>query len=230
MDRKHFTSLLSKRLYPLLRAEGFRGTGATLRRVSEPVVEVFNVQGSSGGDRCYLNLGVHLTFLPAAGGRIVLPGELKESHCAFRTRIDPLLANCLAGHTARTRARPNPPFARSCRNGNVKRSLSFFATRIPAALPNWSRNSRSRMFIQCICSRSLASRCNLAARSEPCCWALRPGAGGPAHTRAKARDHTIPCDSRQVRQKVKERHLAHARSRRAVPATISHWPFFLALY
>ena len=89
MNHRLFTSLLSKRLYPLLRAEGFRGSGTTLRRVSEPVVEVFNVQASSGGNRCYLNLGVHLTFLPAEGGQVVEPGELKESHCAFRTRVDP---------------------------------------------------------------------------------------------------------------------------------------------
>jgi hypothetical protein len=89
MDRKLFTSLLSKRLYPLLRAEGFRGSGATLRRMNEPVVEVFNVQASSGGHRCYLNLGLHLAYLPAEGGQIVQPGEFTESQCAFRTRLNP---------------------------------------------------------------------------------------------------------------------------------------------
>jgi Domain of unknown function (DUF4304) len=89
MDRQLFSSLLSKRLYPHLRAQGYRGSGTTLRRIEEPVVQVFNVQASSGGDRCYFNLGVHLTFLPAEGGQLVAPGELKESHCAFRSRIDP---------------------------------------------------------------------------------------------------------------------------------------------
>lgn len=89
MDRKLFTSLLSKRLYPLLRAEGFRGSGTTLRRVNEPVVEVFNVQASSGGDRCYLNLGLHLTFLPSEGGQILKPSEFTESQCSFRTRLNP---------------------------------------------------------------------------------------------------------------------------------------------
>jgi hypothetical protein len=89
MDRKLFTSILSKRLYPLLRAEGFRGSGTTLRRVHEPVVEVFNVQASAGGDRCYLNLGVHLTFLPSAGGQLIEPGAVNEPNCVFRTRITP---------------------------------------------------------------------------------------------------------------------------------------------
>jgi Domain of unknown function (DUF4304) len=89
MDRQLFSSLLSKRMYPHLRAQGYRGSGTTLRRIEEPVVQVFNVQASSGGDRCYFNLGVHLTFLPAEGGQLVAPSELKESHCAFRSRIDP---------------------------------------------------------------------------------------------------------------------------------------------
>ena len=90
MDRKLFLSLLAKRLYPRLRAQGYRGSGTTLRRIEEPVVEVFNVQASSGGDRCYFNLGLHLTFLPPGGGKIVEPSDLTESQCAFRSRIDPL--------------------------------------------------------------------------------------------------------------------------------------------
>lgn len=89
MDRKLFSSLLAKRLYPHLRAQGYRGSGTTLRRIAEPAVEVFNVQASSDGSRCYFNLGLHLTFLPAAGGQIVVPNELTESQCAFRSRIDP---------------------------------------------------------------------------------------------------------------------------------------------
>ena len=89
MDRKLFSSLLAKRLYPRLRAQGYRGSGTTLRRIAEPVVEVFNVQASSGGDRCYFNLGLHLTFLPPEGGQVVEPSQLSESQCAFRSRIDP---------------------------------------------------------------------------------------------------------------------------------------------
>lgn len=89
MDRKIFASLLTDRLYPRLRALGYRGSGNTLRRIDGLMVEVFNVQGSSGGERCYLNLGLHMTFLPAEGGGMVAPGELSESHCAFRSRIEP---------------------------------------------------------------------------------------------------------------------------------------------
>lgn len=89
MDRRLFASLLAKHLYPHLRAQGFRGSGTTLRRLDLPMVNVFNVQASSGATRCYLNLGVHLTFLPPEGGQLVEPQELGEAQCAFRSRIDP---------------------------------------------------------------------------------------------------------------------------------------------
>lgn len=88
-DRKAFLSLLGKHLYPFLRAEGFKGSGATLRRVNGKVVHVFNVQGSRGGHECYLNLGAHLTFLPPEGGLPVDIVKFEEPDCAFRGRIEP---------------------------------------------------------------------------------------------------------------------------------------------
>ncbi len=80
---------LSAQLYPILRAEGFKGSGNTLRRVNDQVVHVFNVQGSSGGETCYLNLGAHLTFLPMPGGGEPDAKTLKECECVFRDRFDP---------------------------------------------------------------------------------------------------------------------------------------------
>jgi hypothetical protein len=89
MDRQFFLKLLSKHLYPTLRDEGFKGSGSTLRRIAGPLVHVFNVQGSRSGDECYLNLGVHLAFLPPEGGLSVPVESLEESHCVFRQRIRP---------------------------------------------------------------------------------------------------------------------------------------------
>jgi hypothetical protein len=89
MDRSQFIKALAGRLYPILRAEGFRGSGTTLRRTNAPVVHVFNVQGSSSGARCYVNLGAHLLFLPTAGGGEPDAATLKEYECVFRERIDP---------------------------------------------------------------------------------------------------------------------------------------------
>ncbi|WP_342749618.1 DUF4304 domain-containing protein [Xanthomonas arboricola] len=83
-----FKKALSKHFYPVLRKAGFRGSGSTLRRVNEPLIYVVNVQGSSGGDRCYLNLGAHLSFLPSASFNKE-PDKLPEYECAFRSRILP---------------------------------------------------------------------------------------------------------------------------------------------
>lgn len=89
VTRAAFLKLLTKHLYPVLRAEGFDGGGQTLRRTRGPIVHIFNVQGASGGKACYLNLGAHYDFLPCEGGAFVAPGEIEESHCVFRERIEP---------------------------------------------------------------------------------------------------------------------------------------------
>lgn len=89
MDRSSFLKLITRMLYPVLRAEGFRGSGTTLRRVEEPLIHVFNFQGSRSECCCYLNLGTHLSFLPAEGGIAVEPGSFLEYHCVFRGRIHP---------------------------------------------------------------------------------------------------------------------------------------------
>lgn len=89
MNRTTFLKLLSQKLYPVLKAEGFQGSGQTLRRIDGPVIHVFNVQGASGGKACYLNLGAHLAFLPSEGGGTVVPEELEEAGCIFRDRMEP---------------------------------------------------------------------------------------------------------------------------------------------
>lgn len=89
MSRTAFMKALSTRLYPILRAEGFRGSGNTLRRINDPTVHVFNVQAESSGTSCFLNLGAHLLFLPKPGGGQPDSGTLKEYECAFRERFDP---------------------------------------------------------------------------------------------------------------------------------------------
>lgn len=92
MNRATFLRLLEKKLFPVLKAEGFEGTGQTLRRIDGPVIHVFNVQGASGargGGACYLNLGAHLAFLPTEGGGQVAPRDIEEAHCVFRDRMHP---------------------------------------------------------------------------------------------------------------------------------------------
>ena len=89
MDHAAFMNALSTDLFPMLRAQGFRGSGTTLRRVMDPVIHVINVQAASGGSMCFLNLGAHLTFLPTAGEGKADAKKLKEYECVFRDRFDP---------------------------------------------------------------------------------------------------------------------------------------------
>jgi hypothetical protein len=89
MNRTTFLKLLTRKLFPVLKAEGFEGSGQTLRRIDGPLIHVFNVQGATGGKACYLNLGAHLDFLPTEGGGQVAPDALEESHCVFRDRMEP---------------------------------------------------------------------------------------------------------------------------------------------
>ncbi len=92
MERESFLKVLAENFYPSLRAEAFRGSGTTLRRVQEPVVHVVNIQGSSSAEGFYVNLGAHLVFLPTEGGGSCVQAKLKEYECAFRDRIDPPLS------------------------------------------------------------------------------------------------------------------------------------------
>ena len=89
MKRESFLRLLAERFYPVLRKEGFQGSGTTLRRIRGPVVHVVNIQGSSSASGFYVNLGAHLMFLPTEGGAVPVADSLEEEECAFRDRIVP---------------------------------------------------------------------------------------------------------------------------------------------
>lgn len=85
MDLQTFQKALGAHLYPVLRREGFKGSGATLRRVQGPLVHVFNVQGSAGGSRCYFNLGAQLEFLRGTSAKPL--DKLLEHECSFSDRL-----------------------------------------------------------------------------------------------------------------------------------------------
>ena len=87
--RQRFYKALRRTLFPLLRSQGFVGKGTTFRRLNGEVIQVLNIQGSIYGGQCCVNLAIHLTFLPAAGGDQVDPESIVESQCEFRTRLAP---------------------------------------------------------------------------------------------------------------------------------------------
>jgi len=72
---------------PILRDEGFRGSGRTFRRVQGLLIHVLNLQGSMYSKQFAVNLGFHLSFLPGPTGRPVEPTKIVESECEFRRRL-----------------------------------------------------------------------------------------------------------------------------------------------
>jgi hypothetical protein len=88
--RDHFFEILRVRFAPLLRSEGFRGSGRTFRRICGEFLHVLNIQGSQFGGQCCVNLGVHLSFLPLlGGGGDPDPKRIQEPECEFRARLAP---------------------------------------------------------------------------------------------------------------------------------------------
>jgi hypothetical protein len=85
---ERFHKLLKRDFSPVLRNEGFKGSGTNFRRIKDEVVHVLNIQGSRYGGQCCVNLGVHYSFLPTDGGSSLADlKKLKEYECAFRHRI-----------------------------------------------------------------------------------------------------------------------------------------------
>ena len=84
-----FRTQLRTKLAPLLRAEGFSGSGVTFRRVRGEVIQLLHVQGSRYGDSCCVELCVHLTFLPTKLNHPADPKNIRFADCEFRRRLAP---------------------------------------------------------------------------------------------------------------------------------------------
>jgi hypothetical protein len=91
-DRQRFYGVLGQTFFPLLRSQGFKGSGSTFRCLTGEVIAVLNLQGSTkpweAGTFC-VNLGVHLTFLPTMANTPADPKKIKETDCEFWTRLAP---------------------------------------------------------------------------------------------------------------------------------------------
>lgn len=78
---------VNKHLAPVLRADGFKGSGSTFRRLRDGLIHVLNVQGSRGGSRFYINLSVQPLAIEDARHRTPDPKSIKEYECEFRRRL-----------------------------------------------------------------------------------------------------------------------------------------------
>jgi hypothetical protein len=89
-SRKQFLAQFKQVFAPVLKADGFTGSGNTYRRVAGDVIHVLALQGAASGGKCCVCLGVHLSFLPLQGS--LTPPDLytiEEPDCEFRTRLSP---------------------------------------------------------------------------------------------------------------------------------------------
>ena len=78
---------IRKYLAPVLRVDGFVGSGRSFRRHNEDFIQVVNVQGSRSGGRFAINLGIHPICIPDALGNSPEPLKITESSCEFRRRL-----------------------------------------------------------------------------------------------------------------------------------------------
>ena len=75
------------RFAPLLRADGFAGSGRTFRRTAGDWIHVVNVQGSRYGGEFAVNLGLQPVAIPDVTGNAPDPKKITEELCAFRRRM-----------------------------------------------------------------------------------------------------------------------------------------------
>ena len=88
--RSQFFGFLKEEFAPALRDAGFKGSGAHFRRVAGEVINAIWIQGSRSGDKCAVNLGLHLTFLPLCWkDELPRAGRIKQIDCEFRCRLSP---------------------------------------------------------------------------------------------------------------------------------------------
>jgi Domain of unknown function (DUF4304) len=85
-----FYDYLKSEFFPKLASLGFAGAEPTYRRVRGEVISILHIQEHRGGDRCCIDLGLHLDFLPASWARHSLNiDKLTVADCEFRWRLSP---------------------------------------------------------------------------------------------------------------------------------------------
>ncbi len=86
--KNRFFQVLDGELGPVLQAFGFAGQEQEWKRHRDPVVNCVEIQVRSDQSACTVNLGVHLTFLPAGGGSIPVDFDtITEADCEIQNRL-----------------------------------------------------------------------------------------------------------------------------------------------
>jgi hypothetical protein len=84
-----FFELLKSDFHPLLRSEGFKGSGITFRRFGDETLHIVKIQAHPYGGKCCVELGSHVLFLPVlrGDGSVTDPKKLKHFECTFHARL-----------------------------------------------------------------------------------------------------------------------------------------------
>jgi hypothetical protein len=78
---------IREHLAPVLRADGFAGSGRTFRRTVAGWIQVLGVQGSRNGGEFAVNLALQPAALPDVLGNAPDPKKITEDLCEFRRRM-----------------------------------------------------------------------------------------------------------------------------------------------
>ena len=84
---RRLESALRAYLVPVLREDGFSGSGRTFRRTRDGWVHVVNVQGSCRGGQFAINLGLQPLAVFHVLGELPDPKKITEPLCEFRRRL-----------------------------------------------------------------------------------------------------------------------------------------------
>jgi Domain of unknown function (DUF4304) len=89
--KKLFYVQLKEEFVPLLRQDGFKGSGQDFRRVNGDVIHAVNIQNNKYGGSCCVNMGLHFAFLPVCWDSNKMPDlkNIKTLDCEFRCRLAP---------------------------------------------------------------------------------------------------------------------------------------------
>jgi hypothetical protein len=80
-------SAIRDHLAPVLRGDGFSGSGRTFRRTVDGWIHVVGVQGSRYGGEFAVNLALQPTSIPDVRGNTPDPEKITEELCEFRRRM-----------------------------------------------------------------------------------------------------------------------------------------------
>ena len=85
--RPHLETAIKEHLAPVLKSDGFKGSGRTYRRVNGDLIQIVNVQGSRSGGKFAINLAVHPLCIPDLRSETPNPSKIIEEYCEFRCRL-----------------------------------------------------------------------------------------------------------------------------------------------